>query len=234
MWMRGCPVHTAAANEGLLSCEWEVVPFTRQPLMRGYYHVNERLSRSHGSHWWGAGILWMSEELSDCALQTAERCSEAGAACLHSGFFRAASTATWGPFAPASALGSPHHHGRGAWEAGLMSCPAGSTVRGMRTFSRHELITWVPKVHRWSEGRRTTFKKCHTHLNAAEEQPWGLPSNERTLTVSCNSLSHNLGSAKWRKRFWRNCRGRRIYTASRARICMLRNNWPVIWTGVSQ
>ncbi len=78
------------------------------------------------------------------------------------------------------------------------------------------------------------LRKCHTHLNAAEEQPWGLPSNERTLTVSCNSLSHNLGSAKWRKRFWRNCRGRRIYTASRARICMLRDNWPVIWTGVSQ
>ncbi len=179
MWMRGCPVHTAATDEGLLSCEWEVVPYTRQPLMRGYYHVND-------------------------------------------------------PFAPASALGSPHRHGRGAWEAGLMTCPAGSTVRGMRTFSRHELITWVPKVHRWSEGRRTTFKKCHTHLNAAEEQPWGLPSNERTLTVSCNSLSHNLGSAKWRKRFWRNCRGRRIYTASRARICMLRDNWPVIWTGVSQ
>ncbi len=49
------------------------------------------------------------------------------------------------------------------------------------------------------------------------------------LTVSCNILSHNLGSAKWRKRFWRNCRGRCIYTASRARhICMLRDNWPVI------
>ncbi len=175
-----CSLPTAAADEGLLSCEWEVVPYTRQPLMRGYYHVNERLSRTHGSHWWGAGILWMSEELSDCALHTAERRSEAGAACLHSGFFRAASAATWDPFAPASTFGSPHCHGRGAWEAGLMSCPAGSTVRGMRTFSRHELITWVPKVHRWSEGRRTTFKKCHTHLNAAEEQPWGLPSNEWT------------------------------------------------------
>ncbi len=36
-------------------------------------------------------------------------------------------------------------------------------------------------------------------------------------------------------RFWRNCRGLRIYTASRARrICMLRDNWPVILTGVSQ
>ncbi len=49
MWMRGCPVHTAAADEGLLSCEWEVVPYTRQPLMRGYYHVIERLFRTHGS-----------------------------------------------------------------------------------------------------------------------------------------------------------------------------------------
>ncbi len=29
----------------------------------------------------------------------------------------------------------------GREEAGLMACPAGSTVRGMRTFSRHELIT---------------------------------------------------------------------------------------------
>ncbi len=113
----------------------------------------------------------------------------------------------------------------------------------------------VLQVRRWEEcghlvstnsspeSRRSTadqradglpLRKCHTHLNAAEEQPWGLPSNERTLTVSCNSLSHNLGSAKWRKRFWHNCRGRRIYTASRARICMLRDNWPVIWTGVSQ
>ncbi len=106
----------------------------------------------------------------------------------------------------------------------------------------------VLQVRRWEEcrhlvgmgsspeSRRSTadqranglpLRKCHTHLNPAEEQPWGLPSNERTLTVSCNSLSHNLGSAKWRKRFWRNCRGRRIYTASRTCICMLRDNWPV-------
>ncbi len=127
MWMRGCSVHTVAANEGLLSCEWEVVPYTRQPLMRGWYPV--------------------SEELSDCALQTAERRSEAGLHAYTVGFSVRHSAATWDPFAPASALSSPHRHGRGAWEAGLMSCPAGSTVRGMRTFSRHELITWVPKVH---------------------------------------------------------------------------------------
>ncbi len=36
--------------------------------------------------------------------------------------------ATWEPLAPVSALGSPHRHERGMWEAGLMSCPAGSTV----------------------------------------------------------------------------------------------------------
>ncbi len=135
--MRGCPDHTVAANEGLLSC-------------------NERLFRTHGSRYWGAIIMWMREER--LCFANSRTPLWGGAACLHSGFFRAASAATWDPFAPASALGSPHRHGRGAWEAGLMSCPAGSTVRGMRTFSLHELITWVPKVHRWSEGRRTTLR----------------------------------------------------------------------------
>ncbi len=145
IWMRECALHTAAADVGLLSCEWESVLYTQQPLMRGcyhvnesvlytwqplmwgWYHVNERLSSTHGSRWWGAGIVWMSEELSDCALHTAERHSEAGVACLDSGFFRAASAAMWDPFAPASALGSPNLHGRGTWEVRLMSCPAGLT-----------------------------------------------------------------------------------------------------------
>ncbi len=44
----------------------------------------------------------------------------------------------------------------------------------------------------------------------------------------------SFSQAAFSIRFWCNCRGRRIYTASRARICMLRDNWPVIWTGVSQ
>ncbi len=108
-------------------------------------------------------------------------------------------------------------------------------VRGMQTFSQHELITWVLKVYRWSEGRWTIFKKMSYSPERCRGAAIGLPSNERTLTVSFNSLSHNLGSAKWRKRFWLNCRGLRISTASRARrICMLRDNWSVIWTGVSQ
>ncbi len=155
MWMVGCPVNTTAADEELLSCALESVHYTRQLLMRGWYHVNE----------WGA--KWLCFAHSRTPL-------EAGAACLDSGFFRAASAATWDPFAPASAFSSPHRHGRGVWEAGLMSCPAGSTVRGMRTFSRHELITWVPKVHRWSEGRRTTFKKMSyspEHCRGAAMRP---------------------------------------------------------------
>ncbi len=57
-----------------------------RPLLGGLYHVSKRVvSSKHGSHWWGAGIVWMSEEPSDCALHTAERHSEAGAACLDCG-----------------------------------------------------------------------------------------------------------------------------------------------------
>ncbi len=207
MWIIICSLHTAAADEGLLSCEWEVVPYTRQPLMRGWYPVNE----------WGA--KWLC--------------------------FANSRTPLWG--------------GGCMLTQWVFPCGICGDVRYLcsRICLRREKPGWclVLQVRRWEEcghlvdtssspeSRRSTadqradglpLRKCHTHLNAAEEQPWGLPSNERTLTVSCNSLSHNLGSAKWRKRFWRNCRGRHIYTASRARICMLRDNWPVIWTGVSQ
>ncbi len=41
MWIIICSLHTAAADEGLLSCELENVLYTRQPLMRGCYPVNE-------------------------------------------------------------------------------------------------------------------------------------------------------------------------------------------------
>ncbi len=140
MWIRKCSLHTAAADEGLLSCEFEVVPYTRQPLMRGWYPVNE-----WGAKWlcfansrtllWGGGCM-LTQWVFPCGIcgDVRSLCSRI---CLR--------------------LSAPPR--KGAWEAGLMSCPAGSTVRGMGTFSRHELITWVPKVHRWSEGRRTTFKK---------------------------------------------------------------------------
>ncbi len=57
-----CPLHTAAADEGLLSCELENVLYTRQPLMRGCYPVNE-----WGAKWlcfvnsrtplWGGGCM---------------------------------------------------------------------------------------------------------------------------------------------------------------------------------
>ncbi len=120
-WVRErSPLHTAAADVGLVSCEWESVLYTRQllmwgwyhvnesdlytrqPLMWGWYHVNERVSSTHGrplsggwyrvnkravsskhgSRWWGAGIVWMSEEPSDCALYTADRRSKAGGCML--------------------------------------------------------------------------------------------------------------------------------------------------------
>ncbi len=61
MWMRGCSVHTVAANEGLL-CQWGVVPFTRQLLMRGWYPVNEwgakRLCFANSrTPLWGGGCM---------------------------------------------------------------------------------------------------------------------------------------------------------------------------------
>ncbi len=67
MWIRKCPLHTAAADEGLLSCELENVLYTRQPLMRGCYHVNYNMFSTHGSRWWGAVIMWIRK----CPLHTA-------------------------------------------------------------------------------------------------------------------------------------------------------------------
>ncbi len=89
-WVRErSPLHTAATDEGLVSCEWESSVFqTRQPLMRGWYRVNKRaVSSRHGSHWWGAGIVWMIEETSDYVLHTAEHCSEAGGCMLRQWLF---------------------------------------------------------------------------------------------------------------------------------------------------
>ncbi len=68
------PLHTPAADVGLVSCEWEGILYPRLTLMWGWYHVNERLSSTHGSRWYhvnervsfthgwrlcGAGIMWM-------------------------------------------------------------------------------------------------------------------------------------------------------------------------------
>ncbi len=154
--------------------EWESgVLYTRQLLMWGWYHVNERVSSTHGSRWCGAGIMWMKE----CLLYTADRCWGAGivwineqclpnkatlkreAACLDSGFFHVASAATWETLSPVSALGSPL---RSAMEGGCEKpgwCPVLQVrwVRGMRTFSRHELITWVLKDHHWSRADGTNL-----------------------------------------------------------------------------
>ncbi len=255
MWIRECSLHMTTADEGLLSCKWESVLYTRQPLMRGCYHVNERVCSTQDSRWWGAGIMWMrgcpvhttaaDEGLLSCALESVLYTRQP----LMRGWYRVNEWgAKWLCFA----------HSRMPLEAGAACLDVAFSVRHLRRREipllphlpsalctamegGREKPGWCPvlQVRRWEEcghlvgmsssleSRRSTadqradglpLRKCHTHLNAAEEQPWGLPSNERTLTLSCNSLSHNLGSAKWRKRFWRNCCGRRIYTASRASI----------------
>ncbi len=146
MWMRGNPLHTAATDVGLVSCEWECPSAHGSRWcgagimwMRGY-----PLHRA--DHCWGAGIVWIREHcLPDTAAtdeglvscewvrsQVIVLCTRQnaalrrGAASLDSGFVRAESAVTWEPIAPVSALGSPLRHGRGTWEARLMSCPAGS------------------------------------------------------------------------------------------------------------
>ncbi len=46
MWMRGYPLPTAAADVGLVSCEWEGVLYPRQPLMWGWNHVNKSVLKT--------------------------------------------------------------------------------------------------------------------------------------------------------------------------------------------
>ncbi len=59
-WVREqSPLHMAAADVGLVSCEWEGILYPRLPLMWGWYHVNEKVSSTHGRRWCGAGIMWM-------------------------------------------------------------------------------------------------------------------------------------------------------------------------------
>ncbi len=49
MWMRECPLHTAerCRGAGIVWIREQCLP-TRQPLMWGWYHVNERVSFTHG------------------------------------------------------------------------------------------------------------------------------------------------------------------------------------------
>ncbi len=170
MWMRECPLHmadrcggagimwireqcltsTAAADEGLVSCEWVrsqvIVLCTRQ---------NAALRR-------GAACL----DSGPCGI-----CGDIGT--LSSGICTRLSAPPW--------KGGREKPG---W------CPVLQVrwVRGMRTFIRHELITRV-QVHRWSRTdglilRKTSYspERCR---GAAIQRP---PSDERTSTVSCNSL----------------------------------------------
>ncbi len=66
-WVREqSPLHTTAADVRLVSCEWEGILYTRQPLKWGWYHENERVSSTHGrpllGDWWGTDIVWIREQ----------------------------------------------------------------------------------------------------------------------------------------------------------------------------
>ncbi len=191
------PLHMAAADVGLASCEWEcpsthdcrwcgagimwmrVSLYTWQPLMWGWNHVNQRLSSTHGrpllggwyrvnkravssrhgSHWWGAGIVWMSEEPSDCNLHMAERCSEAGGCKLRQwvcpcgicGDMRTHSSCICPRFS------APPWKGNVRSRADVLS----SRFDGWEEcgHSRHKLITRVLKVHHWSRADGLILKK---------------------------------------------------------------------------
>ncbi len=63
MWMRECSLHTAdrCRGAGIVWIREQCLP-TRQPLMWGWYHVNERVSSTHGRPLSGAGIVWIREQ----------------------------------------------------------------------------------------------------------------------------------------------------------------------------
>ncbi len=94
-WVRErSPLPTVAADCWAGISEWAGILYTWQPLTWNWYHVNERVSSTHGrpllggwyhvnkravsskpgSRWWGAGIMWMRE----CPLHTADCCWGAG------------------------------------------------------------------------------------------------------------------------------------------------------------
>ncbi len=105
-WVREqSPLHMATADVGLVSCEWEGILYPRLPLMWVWFHVNESVPLHMAAadvglescEWecplhmadrcWGAGIVWMSDEPSDCVLHTAERRSEVGGCMLRQWVF---------------------------------------------------------------------------------------------------------------------------------------------------
>ncbi len=124
MWIRVSSTHGSRwCGAGIM---WMRVSSTHgRLLLGGWYRVNKRAvsSRQAATDEGLISCEWVRSQLIViCTRQNAAL--RQGAACLDSGFFRVASAATWEPLAPVSALCSPLRHGRGTWEAGLMSCPA--------------------------------------------------------------------------------------------------------------
>ncbi len=158
MWMWVYTLPTAASDVGLASCEWEC------PL--------------HTACCWGAGIVWIREQcLPDTAAtdeglvscewvrsQVIGLCTwqnaalRRGAACLDSGFFRAASAETWvlsSRICPR--LSAPPWKGDVRSQADVLSCRFDGWEKCGH--SLHKLITRVLKVHHWSRADGLILKK---------------------------------------------------------------------------
>ncbi len=162
--------------------------------MRGCYHVNERVcstqgsrwwgavimwmkvSSTYGSRWWGAGIVWMSEEPSDCALHMAEHRSEAGGCMLRLWAFPCGicDDVSSVCFRISPRLSAPPWKGDVRSRADVLSCRFdGWEECGHLVGMSSSPESWRSTADQRADG--LSLRKCHTHLNAAEEQASGLP-----------------------------------------------------------
>ncbi len=87
-WVREqSPLHMATADVGLVSCEWEGILYPTAAADVGLVSCEWECPLHTADRCWGAGIVWMSDEPSDCVLHTAERRSEVGGCMLRQWVF---------------------------------------------------------------------------------------------------------------------------------------------------
>ncbi len=159
-----------------------------RPQLGGWYCVNKRaVSSKPGSRWWGAGIVWMSEEPSDYALHTAEHRSGAGGCILRQWVFPCGICGDMRNLSSCICprISTPPLKGDVRSRADVLTC----MFDGWEKCGHLVGMSSSPESLRSTTDRGQTdssLRKCHTHLNAADEWHPGPPSNERTSTVSCN------------------------------------------------
>ncbi len=144
-----------------------------RPQLGGWYCVNKRaVSSKPGSRWWGAGIVWMSEEPSDCALHTAEHCSGAGGCILGQWVFPCG---IYGDMRNLSScicprISAPPLKGDVRSRADVLNC----RFDGWEKCGHLVSMSSSPESLRSTTDQGQTdssLRKCHTHLNAADERP---------------------------------------------------------------